>query len=713
VVADSVTGERIPFADVLILHTNKGAATNINGFYLIPSVPPGSYEVAASSVGYRRTVVRITVEPGSPITLNLRLAQEAVELQEVLVTGVAKRELTEISTSVHVLDQRDLKRVPATVQADVFRSIQILPGIASTNDVSSQFYVRGGAGDQNLILFDGIKVYNPFHAFGLFSMFDSDIINTAEVYTGAFPPGFGGRLSSVVNLITKDGTRAGIAGKADVNFLSSKVLVEGPMLESGRWLVNARKSLFSGTLRHFFRKDVPLSFYDVFVKTSTQQDSGNHGKFGAEALFSGDEMISPDPTQPDYSWRNIAIGINGSALMQDRVFIYATLGLSSFQADRDPKRSAASTPASTSVTEFSLRTNATYYTDSKDLYYFGFDFSFPALEYNLVNNLGESAQLASTLPEVSAWVRYQTTLENVKADLGVHVEVGSLFAGRTGWWGIQPRAHLSYEISPLWRAKISYGRFTQNLIAVNNEDELTPIFDAWIAVPEDLEPEHSDHYIVGLEGNLLPNLSVNLQSYYKMYGSLVSYNLDKVDAREPDYVNSKGESYGCEALLRFSTSSVDLYAAYTLAWTTITQNDFTYYPRYDRRHTLKLLSVVRPFSQFTATLRWDLSTGFPFTQSIGYYDRLTFQDFYDNPFQDQTGSPYTRLGSKNSKRMPTYQRLDVNLEYHVMMGRVGGNIGINLINVYNQRNVLYFDRKTGQQINMLPFFPSATLSLEY
>jgi len=713
VVADSVTGERIPFANVLLLNTNKGAATNINGFYLLPSVAPGTYEVSASSIGYRRKVLRIIVESGRPVTLNFRLPQEAVELQEVLVTGVTRRELSEISTSVHVLEQRDLKLVPAAVQADVFRSIQILPGITSTNDVSAQFYVRGGAGDQNLILFDGIRVYNPYHAFGLFSMFDSDIINTTEVYTGAFPPGYGGRLSSVVSLITRDGTKAGIAGSGNINFLSSKFLLEGPMLERGQWLVNVRKSLFSSTLHKFFRKDVPLSFYDVFLKASMEGDSSANAKLGVEAFLSGDEMTSSEVNQPNYSWRNVAVGLNGSALIQDRIFVYATLGLSSFEAKRDPKRSTVTTPASTSVSELSLRTNATYYTDSRDLYFFGFDFSFPALEYKLVNILGQSTRLANTLPEVSAWARYQTSVADIKADLGFHVEIGSLLAGRTGWWGVQPRVHLSYEIAPLWRAKVSYGRFTQNLIAVNNEDDLTPIFDAWIAVPDDLEPERSDHYVLGLEGNLLPNLSLNLQTYYKLYGSLVTYNRDKVDARDPDYINSTGESYGGEALVRFGTSTVDLYAAYTLAWTTITQNDFTYYPRYDRRHTLKLLSVVRLFSQLTATARWDFGTGFPFTQSVGYYDRLSFSDFYDSAFQDDTGSPYTRLGSKNSKRMPTYHRLDANLDYHFTMGSMRASVGIHLINVYNQRNVLYFDRQTGQQIDMLPFFPSATLSLEY
>ena len=192
VATDSLTGENIPYASIVVVNTPRGASSNLSGFFLIGGLPPGAYDIAASSVGYVRQVRRIVVRPGEVLNLNFRLLSEAVEVGEVFVTERTKRELKEIQTSVQVMDQRELKLVPVTVQDDVFRSIAILPGIVSTSDVSAQFYVRGGAGDQNLILLDGMRIYNPFHALGIFSIFDSDIIQTTEVYTGAFPPGFGG-----------------------------------------------------------------------------------------------------------------------------------------------------------------------------------------------------------------------------------------------------------------------------------------------------------------------------------------------------------------------------------------------------------------------------------------------------------------------------------------------------------------------------------------
>lgn len=713
VVTDSTSGERLPFINVTIQGTNKGAATNINGFYLIPNISPGTYEVVASAVGYRKSVQKIAVKGDASVTLNFRLSQISVELDEVVVTESSKREFQEISTSIHVLDQRDLKMTPATVQTDVFRAIQILPGISSTSDVSSQFYVRGGAGDQNLILLDGMKMYNPYHAFGLFSMFDSDIVNTTEVYTGAFPPGYGGRLSSVVNLTTKDGNKSGITAKGNLNFLSTKVQVEGPALENGRWIINGRKSLFSRSLKNFFQEDVPISFFDFFVKGSIDQDSTTSAKLGVQAFLSGDDLLSPDPLNPNYKWRNLAVGFSATALVQDRLFVYATLGGTSFSAERDPKQSTTATAASTSIQEFSVRANATYYTDSKDLYFFGFDLSFPSLEYNLINNLGAPRQLKSTLAEVATWARYQSTFGRLKTDIGFHIEVGPMFQRGTGLHGVQPRINLSYELPYAWRAKLSYGLFTQNIIAVNNEDDLISIFDAWIEVPQSLDTERAHHYVVGIEGNLSPTLSTSLQGYYKSFESLVTYNRDKVDARDPDYINGTGKAYGAEALIRYGSGPLDLYAAYTLSWARLRQGSYSYVPRYDRRHNLKLLGMIQITGDLHVTLRWDLSSGFPYTQTVGFYDRISFTNFDKNPFQYETGSPYTRLGEKNAKRMPTYHRLDLNIGYRFAMAGLRGSVGLNVINVYDKKNILYFDRSTGQQVNMLPFFPSATLNLEY
>jgi outer membrane receptor for ferrienterochelin and colicin len=171
--------------------------------------------------------VGVEVRGTQPIVVNIHLPSKPVQFNEVTVTGAAKRELSEIHTSVHVLEQRDIKAVPVAAQEDIFRSIGILPGIVSTSDVSSQFYVRGGAGDQNLILLDGMRIYNPYHAFGIFSVFDPDIVSTTEVYTGAYPAEYGGRLSSVINMTTKDGGANAFSGRANINFLSTKLQLDG------------------------------------------------------------------------------------------------------------------------------------------------------------------------------------------------------------------------------------------------------------------------------------------------------------------------------------------------------------------------------------------------------------------------------------------------------------------------------------------------------
>ncbi len=712
VVSDSSSGEKIPYANVFIIGTSKGAATSLVGFYLIPGVNPGRYEIAASAVGFQRKIVTVNVTVGAPIELNFELAPAIVELEEVVVTEEAKREIKEISTSVHVLSQRDLALVPVTVQQDIFRSIQILPGIVSTSDVSSQFYVRGGSSDQNLIMMDGIRLYSPFHAFGVFSIFDSDLINTTEVYTGAFPAGYGGRLSSVVNLTTRDGRATGFSGRANVNFLSSKVQLEGPTGENVRWLFNARKSIFESSYQRFLNQSIPVSFYDVFGKVTIQGDA-SHTRYNVLAFATGDDLRSSSPTEPDYYWNNLLFGAKASTLFGDRLFVNTLVSVTTMEARRDTKASTVATPASSRVQELSIRVEATHYSDVTNLYFFGFDFSFPKLSYDFVNSNGVPRSESDTSPEVSAWIRSQMKWEDLQLDAGLHADLGSLIRGGEIFDFLQPRIHASYRFIDNWKLKASYGRITQNVITVGNEDDLISIFDAWITIPENLPSQKADHYVVGLQGNVIPQFSTDIQAYYKDFESLVTYNREKLSIQESDYVSSTSEAYGFEGLLRYSIPWLDLYAAYTYGKVTINQSGFVYPPRYDRRHTVKALSTVRPIRPLELTLRWEFGTGFPYTPTIGYYDRLTLGNVDEIGFVGDLGAPYARLGEKNSSRLPSYHRLDASLFLKFASGPLSGKVGLHVINVYDQKNIFYYDRMTGQRINLMSFYPTATFELEY
>ncbi|HWP82472.1 MAG TPA: TonB-dependent receptor [Bacteroidota bacterium] len=712
IVSDSSTGERIPFANVVIVGTSKGAATNTSGFYLIPSALPGAYEIAASAIGFQRSVKQILVPAEGTMTVNFALLPQPVEMEEIVITEQSKREVQEISTSVHVMTQRDLRLVPTTVQQDIFRSIQILPGVVSASDVSSHFYVRGGASDQNLILLDGIRIYNPYHAMGIFSIFDSDVINTTEVYTGAFPAGYGGRLSSVVNLTTKDGTAGGFSARSNINFLSSKFQIDGAGSEHLRWIFNGRKSLFTDTFRRFFQQNVPINFYDAFGKITYIGDE-SHTRFSVTGFLSGDELPSGKAVEPDYYWSNGAIGGRLTTLFGDRLFVNTMISFTSYEARRDPKASNVIPPATTGVQEFSLRSDLTLYSSTSDLLFFGFDFSFPHLYYSFVNSNGVGRDLSATSPDISAWGRMQTKLGNWQIDAGIHADLGSISRGGGDLDLFQPRLHLGVPILPSWKAKLSYGRFSQHIVTINNEDDLISIFEAWVGIPDKLKSQRADHYVAGLEGNLIAELSANLQAYYKDYRSLLLYNREKLTEHDPDYLNAKGSAYGVEALLRFGMRWIDAYAAYTLSWVNLTQGAFTYPPRYDRRHTVKLLTTVRPTGNLDVSLRWDLGSGFPYTPAIGFYDRLRLRDVFESGYNGEIGQPYVRLGEKNVARLPYYHRLDASVSYRLTLGPFHGTVGAHVINAYDRKNIFYFDRKTGQRIDMLRFYPTFTLQLEY
>lgn len=577
--------------------------------------------------------------------------------------------------------------------------------------MSSRFYIRGGAGDQNLVLLDGMRIFSPFHALGIFSIFDPDVVRNVEVYTGAFPPGYGNRLSSVVNITTEDGRVDRPAGRASMNFLSSKLRLEGPAYEGSSWIFNGRKSLFDRTFKKIVNQDIPVSFYDAFFKLTNHVPGGS--KVDAEVLLTSDDLIMNDPNQPDYHWRNRAMGLTFSGFISDRLLATVIVYSNSFKGEQDAKSSSNLTPSSTIVTEGGVRAQSTLYTDRQDLFFFGFEFNFPNLEYNLVNNVGTQRKLTNTDPDASAWVRYQAKFDDLLVDGGLHVDLGNMLARSEFGESIQPRLNASYLMFGNWRAQISYGRFTQSLITVYNEDDIISIFDAWIRVDRKLKSEQADHYVVGLEGNLSEEVSTSVQAYYKNYSSLVTYNRDKIDASDPDYINGSGSSYGAEALLRTSMSPVDLYGTYSLSWTRINNAGFSYYPRYDRRHHINALGVLHVTSDLEMTLKWEFGSGFPFTQSIGYYDRLKLGNALPGPFELETGTPYTILGPKNAARLPDYHRLDASLVLNFGFWGTKGSAGVHVINVYNQKNVFYFDRNRGNRIDMLGFFPSATLTLEY
>jgi outer membrane cobalamin receptor len=707
IVADSASGERIPFANISISGTNRGASTNVNGFYLIANVPQGSYDISASAVGFQRAVKTVSVRGSEPVTVNFNLPQRTVEFSEIVVESERNLEKLD-AASIHVLGPQELQQIPAAGQNDVLRSLLILPGIVSTSDVSSKFFVRGGAGDQNLILLDGMRMYNPFHAFGIFSVFDPDLINTTEVFTGAFPAGYGNRLSSVVNMTTKQGNTKRLAAKGEVNFLNGKLQLEGPIKDDNSWLVNGRTSLSDRAFKHFLRNPVPISFYDLFIKATIGNETGRNSFRG---FLSGDE-VTGKPDEPDHSWTSKALAASLAGLASDRIYVDGVVYTSSFKVKRDSKQSTTVQPAESRVSDDGIRLEVTFHTETSGAFITGFQFDLPEYQfrYSTPSNVERTFETVDT--ELWLWFRHLREYQDFQTDLGIHVDLASLIQRGPNLQAFQPRLSLRYNVAELWRLRLSYGSFNQHAITISNEDDITSLFEAWIAVPENLRAEEAHHFVFGIEGLLSTSFTLDLQTYYKYYPSLVLYNREKFFSTDPDYINGTGKSYGAELLARFGVPLADLYLSYSLGWTNVTTGGFTYSPRYDRRHTINALGVFHPLENIDISVRWEFGTGYPYTQTLGYYDRLLFGNIGGGPLYGETGIPYSILGDKNAARLPAYYRIDASATYHFAVPPIRGSFGISAANLTNRKNILFYDRKTGQTIYMLDFFPSATLKLE-
>ena len=224
-VRDDATGEPISYANVFLSNTTLGAAANRDGYFVISNVPLGSYEINATMIGYGIYKQEISLSEGQPVRLEIRLKEEVIETSEILVTAERQKFEKSMESSQISLDLREINSVPAFVEPDIFRTLQMLPGVQTTSDFSSALYVRGSTPDQNLIMLDGITVYNPYHLGGIFSTFNTDAIKEADFHAGGFPARYGGRMGAILNVINREGNTGKMTGMANLSLISSKGLL--------------------------------------------------------------------------------------------------------------------------------------------------------------------------------------------------------------------------------------------------------------------------------------------------------------------------------------------------------------------------------------------------------------------------------------------------------------------------------------------------------
>lgn len=727
---DKENGEPLIFTNVFVQELMVGKATDINGFYAITKLKPGTYTLKCVALGYDTASVQITIAAGKITTQNLYVKKVTLKLDEANVIADRQKAKNEVKISVNTVTQKELKQLPSFGgEPDLAQYLQVLPGVVFSGDQGGQLYIRGGTPVHNKVLLDGMIIYNPFHSIGLFSVFDADIIRSADVYAGGFGAQYGGRIGAVIDVNTREGNKKEFGGKVSVSPISAKVLLEGPITKfteggaSASYIVSYKNSYLDKTANTFYdyagNDGLPFSFGDLYGKASFI--SANGTKLNLFGFNFNDRVNYP---QTKYNWTSTGAGSNFYIIPEGSTLINGAIGYSQYkmkQTEADGK------PRESSINGFNVNVNFTYFIGKDDIKY-GIEMNGFTTDYRYVNTYGRELSQQEYTTELCGFVRYKKNWGRLIFEPGMRIQAYASLGEVT----LEPRLGAKYNLTDKVRIKAAGGYYTQNLMAAVNDQDVVNLFYGFLSGPDNL-PKTFDgkevssalqrawHSGAGLELDLGRHHEVNIEGFYKKFTQLTNINRDKLyddnetskpEYQRTDFVIENGSSYGMDFKYKYEYRKVYLWAVYSLTYVERYDGRRNYFPHFDRRHNVNIVATYTFDKKRTWNLntRWNYGSGFPFTQTQGYYEKIDASATGDPLTQNGTlGYYYTDI---NKGRLPSFHRLDVSLSKK-MNFRKNQSLTITAAatNVYNRDNIFYFDRARFTRINQLPIIP--TLGINY
>ena len=710
IVRDSATSEVLPYANIYIPKLNTGASTDNRGFFIIPSIPANKeYTIISTFVGYSTKKVTVFILENKITQINIFLAKSAIELGNIIVSG---ERTNEVDVTAQKIPIRDIENMTFGVETDVMRSIQLQPGVQSAGDVSARYYVRGGASNENLVLLNGTPVYNPFHALGIFSVIDPDMINSVEFYKGGFGAKYGGRLSSVMDIATKDGNRNNFGATAALSELTAKAAFEGP-IPDGSFIITGRKSYSNEILKKFTNnKSIPIDFYDASFKANySNPEFLPISKFTLFGFISNDKIDYKDKLHANFNWSNSNLGFNWFLAAENSpLFAELTLYYSKFSGGEIPITSS-DRYIKNMLDDIAFKTDFTYVLNDRNEYYGGAEIDYIKTGLLLNNSSGKLNNVGSEGTLFGGYGGFRLlSIKKFKADIGTQLNALKLVEGSSLLF--EPRINLTYSLLPTLNLKAAWGIYQQQLVTISDEDEVLALFEPWIILPDYLKTPNSIHYIGGFEYYLTERFKINLEGYYKVMHDLTVLNDQVIYPTDPQLINANGESHGAEISMNYHNPLINAQLSYSYSWTTKKVRNIVYHPRYDSRNAIKLFINCELGNNWRAGIMWNYNSGMPYTQIYGYYNKYNPSDIL-NPASILTDYAYFPiLAARNAAHLPNYHRLDMNLSKKFRLWFMDMDIDLNVINVYDRKNFFYFDTKTGERVNMLPFLPSIDIKAE-
>jgi outer membrane cobalamin receptor len=672
----------------------RGAYTNRYGYYSIGKVPPGRYAVVVSFVGYTSTVTAVVIGADtSDVRLDVELAPKATEGKEVVVTAERSASALERQSTV-TITPAFVKEMPAFGgEVDVFRVLQLLPGVKAASEVSSGLYVRGGSPDQNLVLLDAVTVYNPSHLGGFLSSFHADALRDIKLIKGAFPAEYGGRLSSVIDIAMKEGNAERVKGSGSISLIASGLAVDGPLDSTTTFMVSGRRFYLDvlTALALPADEEVPsYYFYDLNLKINKRLNDRHRiflsGYFGRDVLASSEF----DGDRTDVGWGNSTANLRWTWEAAPEAFLHTSLIFTDYTFGTDlierqfGSEIATRFASSSRIRDWTARSELQWSVHPDHLIKTGFDVTHHTFlsdvtgdvndsDFGIVNR-GRIEGLDAALYAQDEW----TIADNLRTNLG-----GRLYwFQQGGWLRLEPRANIALDISSVSSVTASFAVAHQFLHLIVRNDIALPT-DVWFPSTRNIQPGRSVQGVLGFQTTFDENAyRLTVETYYKDMQNLYEYRDDAEFTLgvplEDQFTSGVGTAYGIEVFLQKQLGDFTGWLGYTLAWTDRTfaelNNGKTFRPRYDRRHDVSLALQYRLGESWRCGLTWQYATGAAYTVPSGQYVIGEF------------GSSRDLFTERNGWRLAPFHKMDVNLIHEYSWFGMPWELSINIYNVYNRRN---------------------------
>lgn len=730
-ITDSRTGQPLELANLVLLYENedqyKGTTTDINGLYQFNSIEPGRYIMKVSYVGYKLYVDTLNFT-GSNTSRRKSIDMEpSDESQDEVVVTYSGR-TADLDAGQKKISRIELERVPTPAGGgDIASYLQTLPGVVSTGDRGGQLFVRGGTPSENMVLVDGLLMYQPFHIVGFFSAFPQELVANADFYAGGFSPRYIGRTSSVLDVKLRPGNKYEYGGSASISPFVSEIFMEGPVSEGRSSIVlSTRYSLIEQSSQLYPIDDQPLKFDSQFLKYSYNNDDG--GSCSTMLMRTYDRGRLDFEEGDSFQWNNFVVGGRCSGLSDGPISLFdVNVGFSHVsnlageEPDNDifqPIQTEAQSSRSSNASLFNLDVNLTQFL-KKSRFDYGFFLKVNSMSYDIDELfVGQEAD-DQTIYELGGYFEAKVPLwKTLNIHPGAAIALSSSYQTsfeprmRLSW---QPRGESNEELNA------AFGIYRQPLTGITDNRDAGSAFTAWVPVPRGAEQMESRHALLGWRQPIGDRLNISAEGYYKWLKNKPVAVWGTVAQFSTEIANADGITYGSDVSIEYYGKRLFLSVGYGYSFTEYeTQQELfevwfgedsqKYHPSHDRRHKINTQASL-DLDKFMVNVGWQLGSGLPYTRPLGFDDLIRFEDELPN-IKNAPGVPRIILDRPYSGRLPIYHRLDISVERTFTLKNGNINFQLGAINSYNQKNIFYFDIYTQRRINQLPFYPYASLKFE-